>query len=849
MDRVQNAVGGIDGTGGAISTNFSKDNDAVSEVVGTLFLITLTICAFSAITLIVLDPWANFIDESPPSILLVGYIHDNAVIVEHRGGVPLNPPIKFSIDIAGTDHIFNMSGSSYWDDTNGDGKWSVGEQVVYPGGNLQGKRVGCVVIDVGKNSILFDKIIQNGSTATTPYATVLDPLNITETSATIKMYYNFVDNKFLPSGLLNFTYGPYGGPFVSTPAIQPLTLDSIYGFFLNGLTNGTLYEYWASVNYSGGCYTDGPMSFYTYQDVRGLWHFDEPNGALIAHDAIHPTCNGSVSGAEFKPNGITNDSLEFQGESEYVDVPHNPKFNLTNTMSIETWLNISKAEATFPGNIVEIASKNVSEILGNICDEPDLIPMSGSLYAVVYHDNVTAYVTTFQMSSNGVVLGVIDTKSIAVPHFFEPDIIQIYNNVYAIVFGASDDQVEARNHIVTLTMYSNGTIGDIIETYDFPVYYGREAKIINIAPNVYALAIGGTSYQIYPTGYLVTIAIDNSGHIGPGILDTYKFVQSYCSEASIVHIANSTYVIAYDGFGSTAGNGYLITVNILDNGSIVQPLVDSYQFIITVNIPNINGSTDGLQPTILPVTDGVFVVAYGADSNNLLRNGFLQTVRISSQGVILNGSIDNLLIPIDYCSTIEIFPVNNQIFALAFSGGNDSNWQRGIVLTILIADNGNISNSILACYVFNTYLGLGSTVIPVIGQSDRFIIVYGSTNTTESGFLGMVKIDSMITPRWILHKGDAFSMKVNYDLIIASMTVGNSTFTVTGSLSLDNWTKVDLTYGMGFLKLYIDDVIQTGGDTPCTGSIKTNSNHLIFGGGLYGRIDEIKIFRSVYVPH
>ncbi len=834
---------------GAISKNFSIHDEAVSEVVGTLFLITLTICAFSAIALIVLNPWSNFPEESPPNIFLVGYIQDNAIIVEHRGGISLDQPIKVTVAIAGSDHTFNMNGSSYWDDTNGDGKWSVGEQIVYPGGNFQGKRVTCVVIDVRGNNILFDKTIQNGTTTTTPYTTVLDPWNVTETSAMVKMYYNFVDTKFLPSGLLNFTYGPFGGPYVRTPAIKPLALDSVYGFLLNGLLNGTLYEYWASLNYSGGTITDGPMSFYTYQDTRGLWHFDEPNGSLIAHDAVHPTCNGSIYGGEFKPNGIANGSLEFQGESEYVDVPHHPKFNLTNEMSIETWLNISKTEATFPGNIIEITSKNVSVILGNLCAEPDLIQMTGSLYAVVYHDNVTAYVTTFQMSNNGVVLGVIDTKSIAVPHFFEPDIIQINTDIYAIVFGASDDQVEARNHIVTLTIYANGTIGDIIEIYDFPVYYGREANIINIAPEMYALSIGGTSYQTLSTGYLVTLSIDDHGHIGPGVLDTFKFVQPFCSETSIVHIANNSYAIAYNGFGSTAGNGYIITVNILDNGSIVEPLVDTYQFIITVNIPNINGSTDGLQPTLLHVTNDVFIVAYGADSNNLLRNGFLQTVRISSQGFILNGSVDTLLIPIDYCSKIEIFPVNNQIYALAFSGGNNSNWEHGIVLTITIADNGSIFDSILGCYLFDNYRCLGTTVIPVIDLSDRFIIFYGSTNTTQSGFLGLVKIDSMVTPRWIIHKGDAFSMKVNYDLIIASMTIGNTTYTVTGVLSLDNWTKVDFTYGMGFLKLYIDDVIQTGGDTPCTGTIKTNTNHLIFGGGLYGRIDEIKIFRSVYVPH
>jgi len=80
------------------------------------------------------------------------------------------------------------------------------------------------------------------------------------------------------------------------------------------------------------------------------------------------------------------------------------------------------------------------------------------------------------------------------------------------------------------------------------------------------------------------------------------------------------------------------------------------------------------------------------------------------------------------------------------------------------------------------------------------------------------------------------------------MSIGGITYTVSGTVVFDTWTKIDLTYGLGFLKLYINDVIQTGGTEPCSGVIKNNAEDLIFGSGLYGSIDEIKIFRGVYVP-
>ena len=112
----------------------------------------------------------------------------------------------------------------------------------------------------------------------------------------------------------------------------------------------------------------------------------------------------------------------------------------------------------------------------------------------------------------------------------------------------------------------------------------------------------------------------------------------------------------------------------------------------------------------------------------------------------------------------------------------------------------------------------------------------------------MERIDLTGTSKWIIHKGDSFDILVNNDLIIGSMTIGNTTYSATGTVPFDTWTKIDFTYGLGFLKLYINDALQAGGSTACTGTIATNTDPLIFGGGLYGSLDEIKISRSAYVP-
>jgi hypothetical protein len=821
-------------------------DDAVSEIVGTLILVTIAVSVFSAVSLIILNPWSNFSDVSTPEVTLVGFIDTNSIVIEHRGGIPLSQKTKIVLTISDVVTIFHIDEFSYWVDQNNDGLWTIGERVVYPAGALQGKQVTCLVVDVDKNFAIFDKVIQKGISVFSPSITALPPDDVTETSATLKLYYDFYNISHFSSGLLNFTYGPFGGPYIDSPSVKPLSLSGWYGLQLTGLVSGNQYEYWAWMNYTNGTMIAGPITFYTYQTTRGLWHFDEAIGSTLAYDAMNPASDGIVHEATFIPGGKSNGSLNFMGASDYVEVPHHPKFNVDSEITIEAWVNVSKVGAQFPGNVSELYLKNISDIFGNTCFEPDLINIIGTIYAVAYHDTVSAYITTFQMTDDGVFQGVIDTKTIPVPHCYEPDIINIHHNIYAVAYGASDDQPEAKNYLVTLPIYENGTIGGIIDTFTFPEYYGREANIINIDNDVYALTIGGTFQEIFPTGYLVTVSISNQGAIASTLIDTLKLpLSNSCSETSMVPLSAGLYAITYNGYGATAGNGYIVTVRVLSNGSIVKPVQDLCQFTLP---------SSGLEPTMIPVRNEIYAISYGADSNNQLRTGFIKTVRINSIGHVINASIDILpfytyLSPIDYNFETDIIHIDDKLYAISFTGGNNSNWQRGFLTTISIEDTGNISDTALFIYEFKGCSALGGTsAVKLTNHKDRLIIVYGSINASEQGFLTMEKIDLLGQEKLIIHKGDAYSIAVNYNLVTAKMVIGDVMYAVSGTIGFDSWIKIDFTYSSGSLKLYINNIIQTGGSLFCSGAIKTNMNPLIFGGGVYGSIDEVKIFRGVYVP-
>jgi len=257
---------------------------------------------------------------------------------------------------------------------------------------------------------------------------------------------------------------------------------------------------------------------------------------------------------------------------------------------------------------------------------------------------------------------------------------------------------------------------------------------------------------------------------------------------------------------------------------------------------------------MIHVVDDIYAISYGADSNDLLRTGYVKTLSINSLGQVINDSLDILpfytyLSPIDYNFETDILHVEDNLYAVSFTGGNNSNWKRGFLTTVLITDTGNISDAALFIYEFKGRAALGGTsALNLATYVDRLIVVYGSINSTDQGFLSMEKIDLIGQEKSIIQKGNAYALMVNYDLLTAWMRIGNATYTVSGTVPFDSWARIDLTYGGGFLKLYVNDIIQTGGSAPCTGQIQTNTDHLLFGGGLYGSLDEIKIFRGIYIP-
>ena len=140
-----------------------RSKQAVSEVIGVVLLLGITITLFAVLNLNVSQ---YTFGSSNPLVNLVGRIDktQNIIYIEHNGGESLKDTAKLVITIA--NNTYQKNTSELLVDTNSDSTWNLGETLqfnftgYYPG-DITGKYIGVMVID--SNAILLSVVLQNGS--------------------------------------------------------------------------------------------------------------------------------------------------------------------------------------------------------------------------------------------------------------------------------------------------------------------------------------------------------------------------------------------------------------------------------------------------------------------------------------------------------------------------------------------------------------------------------------------------------------------------------------------------------------------------------------------------------------
>ena len=231
------------------------------------------------------------------------------------------------------------------------------------------------------------------------------------------------------------------------------------------------------------------------------------------------------------------------------------------------------------------------------------------------------------------------------------------------------------------------------------------------------------------------------GHAGTTILGSRVYAETIdyrtACDAGIEH---GIWRLLYDGLGDLIPNpgdqviyqlpetinGVTTTVTVTSNstgggdpvGTINKSVIDSYDF----------DGTYCNTPDIIHVSGNIYAIAYeGPDSD-----GFVKTVAIAPDGNITNMTIDYLEFELEDCYTPNIIHAQDDIYAIAYRGTKKC----GFVTTISIAANGDIGDSPIDTFEFDSDNGYDPDIIYVSGI--YYAIAYSGAKS--DGFLVTITI-------------------------------------------------------------------------------------------------------------
>lgn len=317
--------------------------------------------------------------------------------------------------------------------------------------------------------------------------------------------------------------------------------------------------------------------------------------------------------------------------------------------------------------------------------------------------------------AEGDIGAVIDSLEFDALHGESPHMIDIGSGVYAIVYVGNAD----KGLVITVEIADDGSLPLApIDTLEFDVTYCRTPKIINVTGNIYAIVYQGVDGD----GYLATVTIAPDGSIDNSVIDSWEYDELNGGEAKILKVASGVFVMDYVGL---AGDGYLATVNIGNNGSITKSLLDTWEY----------ETGDCMTPDLIHINGNIYA---GIFSNAYVR-GQMFTVEIASNGAITKSKIDALEYDPVWSVNAKIISISGDVYAIIHNGPDQDGW----VYTIEITDAGAIGAAVIDSYEFDVTMGDLPWITLVSGN------VYALTYQ-DSGYDGQLKtitiaVDGTIT--------------------------------------------------------------------------------------------------------
>jgi len=176
-----------------------SDTCAVSEIIGAVLLLAITIGIFSVVYVSVLSAPVEEVHITP---VIMGEIIQTNVILEHQGGVSLLfTDISIDLDSGAQSYSKRII-----EDHNNNGYWEIGDRVIYEFDTFENETISVTIIDTSLNRILLTGILREGypvvlETYVEPlssYEYTTEPVNVTAVNLTpvdsINLWYQYSEN-------------------------------------------------------------------------------------------------------------------------------------------------------------------------------------------------------------------------------------------------------------------------------------------------------------------------------------------------------------------------------------------------------------------------------------------------------------------------------------------------------------------------------------------------------------------------------------------------------------------------------------------------------------------------------
>jgi len=590
--------------------NLKRTDKAVSEIIGTVILLAIAISTISAVYATVLSDSGPFEDTI---VTVVGRLDGSDVVFEHRSGEPLGLNSKVLLTIGGIELSPMTLDYLLDDESKSDGLWNIGEAVIFSDIDVTGLQVRVTIIDEETNSVVLWGILEEGYVA-------------------------------------------------------PL------------------------------------------QGRGGIWHLNE-NSGNITYDSSPNSNHGTIFDATWT-TGVNSSALSFDGLNDHVRVNDSYGIDIFDGITVEAWMkpltekfNINRsvfdAKFAYDPNIIHIYDDvylvagqgtngkgilhtvkiaddgQIKDVIGankSIFDddgprwelEPNVIKISDEIYAVVYIDkDEKGAIKTYNITYDGQINNTpIDSFIFNYPKCNEPNIIKVFDGIYAVAYGFQDSGI-----IRTFSISNTGYIGG--SPIDSLIFVNNskcdDPNIIHISDDIYAIACitNNTNEAI-----LKTVNIMHSGVISNAPLDNFTIDSPKCDDPNLIRVSDHVYAIVYEN----EKKGVLKTINISHTGQINNTIIDHWIF-------ELNTCHD---PNIINAGENVYVIAYESQGHE----GHLTTIEILTNGSILETKTSTHIFETGLCFEPNIIQVSTRVFAIAYRSQTP---HKGVIMTIRLGEDATSS--------------------------------------------------------------------------------------------------------------------------------------------------------------